>query len=529
MKSILICVSFFLFICGITHAATAHCDFNNDGFDDLAVGVPNETVNGHTSAGAVNVLYGKATGLSAANNQFWNKDSANVLGATHDYENFGSALACGDFNGDGVGDLAIGDFLAEVNGKTGAGSVTILYGLKNWRLSATGNQLWTQDSPGIPDQAEFDDRFGYSLAAGDFNGDGFSDLAIGVVTETDETIEGLVQGAVHVLYGSNAGLSSTGNQFWTQDSPGVPDASEQGDEFGTSLVAADFGKDTASNCYDDLAIGVPHEQTNVLGDGAVHVLYGSASGLSTTGTQLWREDNLGIPVTIFGDDLFGETLAAGNFRATDSVCGAKKIADLVVGATGKVVFGENGGGGNGAGAVFVVYGTNAGLAASSDNQMWTQGSPGIAENPERLEFFGQAVATGHLTTGDYLVIGVPSEGVGKIKTAGAIHILYTDPSTGLITATGSKFYHQDTTGIKDTDETEDHFGWAVATGDFNADGNDDLAVGVPFEDLSGVQDVGAINVLYSADKSVTQFFHQNSPDIKDQEETFDSFGMSLSH
>src|SRR5262249_21692964 len=108
MKSIPICVSFLLFVCGVTYAVTAHCDFNNDGYDDLAIGVPNENINGITAAGAVNVLYGTATGLSAANNQFWNKDSANVLGDTIAQEYFGSALACGDFNGDGVSDLAIG-------------------------------------------------------------------------------------------------------------------------------------------------------------------------------------------------------------------------------------------------------------------------------------------------------------------------------------------------------------------------------------------------------------------------------------
>src|SRR6266542_308732 len=55
-------------------------DFNGDGFADLAVGVPNESVKEVSSAGAVNVLYGSAGGLQALSprNQLWSQDSPGV-------------------------------------------------------------------------------------------------------------------------------------------------------------------------------------------------------------------------------------------------------------------------------------------------------------------------------------------------------------------------------------------------------------------------------------------------------------------
>jgi hypothetical protein len=58
--------------------------------------------------------------------------------------------------------------------------------------------LWSQNSPGIEGVAEAGDLFGDALAAGDFNGDGRADLAIGAPGENN------ARGVVHVLYGAAA-------------------------------------------------------------------------------------------------------------------------------------------------------------------------------------------------------------------------------------------------------------------------------------------------------------------------------------
>jgi hypothetical protein len=86
-----------------------------------------------------------------------------------------------------------------------------------------------------------------------------------------------------VIYGSAAGLTSVGDQFWSQNSPGVARTAEADDSFGWSLAAANFG----SIAYDDLLVGVPGEDVGDLKDAGAHqVLDGSADGLTSSANKV---------------------------------------------------------------------------------------------------------------------------------------------------------------------------------------------------------------------------------------------------
>lgn len=133
-----------------------------------------------------------------------------MIGAAEQNDLFGSALAAGDFNGDGRVDLAIGVPNEGLEGVSGVGTISkvgavnVLYGSSSG-LSASGDQQWHQNSDRVLGAAENDDLFGSALAAGDFNGDGRADLAIGVPNEGLEGVSGVGTiakvGAVNVLHG----------------------------------------------------------------------------------------------------------------------------------------------------------------------------------------------------------------------------------------------------------------------------------------------------------------------------------------
>lgn len=161
-------------------------DFNNDGYDDLAIGAPGEDVDAISEAGAVNVLYGSAGGLTVSNYQIFHQDVAGVLEVAEAYDRFGATLTTGDFNGDGYDDLAIGVAQENTVDQQDAGMVQVLYG-SVVRLRTSGTKTFAEGTGGVSGDSGRYDLFGAALAAGDFNGDGYDDLAIGAPGENSGT------------------------------------------------------------------------------------------------------------------------------------------------------------------------------------------------------------------------------------------------------------------------------------------------------------------------------------------------------
>jgi hypothetical protein len=409
-----------------TPAASLQADFNSDGIDDLAVGVPGEDVGSVQDAGAVNVLYGSAGGLTGTGSQLFTQP----VSAIEPGDQFGAALAAGDFNNDTFADLAVGAPTEDVGSTPGAGAVSVLYGSAGG-LTTGGAQTFTQ----VGSRAEPDDEFGFALAAGDFNNDTFADLAAGAPFESVGSV--LFAGAVSVLPGSAGGLTTSGARLFTQPVSAV----ERDDTFGFALAAGDFNNDT----FADLAAGAPFEDVGATIDaGATSALPGSAGGLTTSGARTFTQ-----PVSaVEQHDVFGFALAAGDFN-NDT------FADLAAGApfedVGSVLF---------AGAVSALPGSAAGLTT-----MGAQTFIQVGGAVERDDTFGFALAAGDFNGDTFadLAAGAPFEDVGSVPDAGAVSAIYG--SSGGLTSAGGQLFTQDTAGVPSIAEAGDGFGGALAAGD----------------------------------------------------------------
>jgi len=462
---------------------TAAGDVDGDGHQDLAIGVPGETIGSTRKAGAVNVIYGGPLGLGNPSNQMWYLGRNGAPGSPAASDGLGSAVAVGDFDADGFDDLAVGIPGKRVRGYSAAGALLVLRGSSEG-LVATGARIWDADVSRVPGPVGSSHRFGSSLASTDFNRDGYADLAVGVPGAQVRGIS--VAGSVNVFYGSASGLMASYAQLWSQDSPGIKDTVAFGDSFGLALATGDFDGDGAG----DLAIGAPGEYVGGgFFAGAVNVLYGRLRtptyfGGLTARDQLFHQDTPGVQGGAEAWDRFGESLAAGDFDGDGR-------DDLAIGVPLEDVDGVTN-----AGMVNVLYGARSGLTTAGD-QVWHQDRPGIKDTNERFDHFGRALAAGDFDGDgrDDLAVGVPGEHLLFVPDSGMVSVLYGS-SSGL-SAVDQTFDQTVSDGVGSVDAPEhyDELGRSLSVGDFDGDGYADLAIGVPKENEGNAADSGMVHVL----------------------------------
>lgn len=476
---------------------------------------------------------------------FWTQDSPGIVTAPEEDAAFGRALAAGDFDCDGLDDLALGIPSRDTLLRADAGFVLVLYGGLGLGPVPAGQELIWQGHTGVDsDGVQANDQFGLVLAAGDFDGNSCADLVVGVPMEDigDET----ESGAVHVIYGGPLGLTEHGSDFWHPDVDPLASISLAGDEFGRALAAGDFDDDGV----DDLAIGAPGKAVNSeAGAGLVYVLFGSASGLDgdhttfwddtpeedeefgwalgaadflpAAGEELaigipffdlpgidnagglvvvseiggfpavrtqWHEDTPGVPGSAEPNDFFGSVLVGGDFDGDGTAELAIGTPNETLGTENTPILGAKGGGGVGlAEGALTVLDFDGG-----NHQHWIQDDL-PPETSDLADAFATSLAAADFDGdgADDLAIGVPGED-HLAGNAGLIHVLYGSPGVGLTTA-GRQIWIQGT----EIPEVGDEFGVSLAAGQFDGVGAADLAIGAPGETVGVVSDAGAVSVLFS--------------------------------
>ncbi len=420
-------------------------DFNGDGYADVAIGVPGWNV----YLGAIAIWFGGAAGLGPDGyvdvnatpdsdaDLFFTKPEQDPWTGLGEF--WGAAIApAGDVNGDGYSDLVVGGCDAgcsaeSVNVAADAGSMRLLYGFSPGICANCTQAIVAFVELG-------GQSFGISVAAaGDVNGDGYSDVIVGEPRPNT----GGDGGHAYFYRGGPGGLDpeytdpATAANAAPVEIGGAPPPIDPVEEWATSVA---YIGDVDWDGYSEIVIGAPMYDGGQLDEGRAVAFFGSRIGPNLL--PFWRRE---------GD------LAGAHFG--QAVAGAGDLngdgySDVVVGAPDYA----------GQGRAFVWFSTGSGLGASSGGSATADLTLSTTNAGSLL---GRAVGSAGDVNADGigdLVVGAPGErGVGNAR-------VFYGVSPGGPSATASWTV---------TGTAASELGYAVSAGDVNGDGYSDLLVGAP--------------------------------------------------
>ncbi|MFH0517221.1 FG-GAP-like repeat-containing protein [Streptomyces sp. M41] len=399
-------------------------DFNGDGYRDVAISAPIAKVAGKTGAGYVAVVYGTASGLNTGKRQIISQDTTGVPGVPESYDYFGDRLTTGDLDDDGYTDLVVGVHGEHIGSTDDSGVLTVIWG------GSSGLKTATDISAPLPENRN---ELGWSVATGDFDGDGDTDLAAANIAHPE----------LNVFHGP---ISRTGKASYAESIATSADTGINADKLVAGRVDGDGSTDL-------LVMG--QEETSSGDYRTRSVLYtGGADGLRPRGK------------------------VAGGYEAVIADVNKDGFGDIVTGNfMEKSTTEPNGGPG---GAVTVTYGADGGLSTRTPVRI-TQDTAGVPGAAEKGDGFGWSLSAGDTNGDGYadIAVGIENEAVGSVYKAGSFAVLRGSASG--LTGSGAKVFSQDSSGVPGTAERLDNFGSAVHLTDVDANGRAELVVSAESE------------------------------------------------
>ena len=398
-------------------SVSAAGDVNGDGIDDIIIGAWQADADGIRDAGESYVVFGSAGGPGAAV-ELSALDGTNgfrIDGGGSKFFTGYAVSAAGDVNGDGIDDVIVGAWAADVGALNKAGQAYVVFG-SSAGFAADINLSDLDGTIGFTlDGFAADASAGYWVAdAGDVNGDGIDDIILSAFTAT---ANGQAEaGQSYVIFGSASGFAAHLSLDTLDGSNGfVLNGEGAGDRSGYSVSAAG---DVNGDGIDDVIIGSRWVDVGAAADvGKAYVVYGRTGGFSASIDLggLDGTDGFAIVGVAAGDWTGASVAGAGDVNGDG-------IDDMVIGA-----YLADPGGVTDAGSTFVVYGRAGGPGAAVDLATLDASQGFRIDGTQANAHSGRFVdAAGDMNADGYadIVIGAYQFDQGSAGDAGESYVVY---------------------------------------------------------------------------------------------------------